>query len=198
MGRGPSGRDGGPCHPGERALVSELDALALGRGVGEAPGRVGDERAGPHGNCARLKTWRITVADSACAATNALINTVVASSNYSVLDPKKIVYDLSAAGRLTPLSFAVMQEGRAAIREAHLGPRRVQADGRPRTSSTGGRKDRGVVASVRLVGVGRQSGVETMANAAHIWTFRGRQDRAADRVPDAARSPRSHGGLERE
>ena len=29
-----------------------------------------------------------------------------------------------------------------------------------------------VVASVRLVGVGRQSGVETMANAAHIWTFR--------------------------
>jgi ketosteroid isomerase-like protein len=29
-----------------------------------------------------------------------------------------------------------------------------------------------VVASVRLIGVGRQSGVETMANAAHVWTFR--------------------------
>ena len=29
-----------------------------------------------------------------------------------------------------------------------------------------------VVAAVRLVGVGRQSGVETMANAAHLWTFR--------------------------
>ena len=29
-----------------------------------------------------------------------------------------------------------------------------------------------VVASVRLVGVGRQSGVETTANAAHVWTFR--------------------------
>ncbi len=29
-----------------------------------------------------------------------------------------------------------------------------------------------VVASVRLVGVGRQSGVETMANTAHVWTFR--------------------------
>ena len=30
-----------------------------------------------------------------------------------------------------------------------------------------------VVASVRLVGVCRQSGVETTANAAHVWTFRG-------------------------
>ena len=29
-----------------------------------------------------------------------------------------------------------------------------------------------VVASVRLVGVGRESGVETTANAAHLWTFR--------------------------
>jgi ketosteroid isomerase-like protein len=29
-----------------------------------------------------------------------------------------------------------------------------------------------VVVSVRLVGVGKQSGVETTANAAHIWTFR--------------------------
>jgi ketosteroid isomerase-like protein len=30
-----------------------------------------------------------------------------------------------------------------------------------------------VVVSVRLVGVGKQSGVETTANAAHLWTFRG-------------------------
>jgi ketosteroid isomerase-like protein len=29
-----------------------------------------------------------------------------------------------------------------------------------------------VVVSVRLVGVGKQSGVATMANAAHMWTFR--------------------------
>jgi ketosteroid isomerase-like protein len=29
-----------------------------------------------------------------------------------------------------------------------------------------------VVASVRLVGVGSQSGVEATANAAHMWTFR--------------------------
>lgn len=29
-----------------------------------------------------------------------------------------------------------------------------------------------VVVPVRLVGVGKQSGVETTANAAHVWTFR--------------------------
>jgi ketosteroid isomerase-like protein len=29
-----------------------------------------------------------------------------------------------------------------------------------------------VVVSVRLVGVGKESGVETTANAAHVWTFR--------------------------
>jgi ketosteroid isomerase-like protein len=30
-----------------------------------------------------------------------------------------------------------------------------------------------VVVSIRLVGVGRESGGETTANAAHVWTFRG-------------------------
>jgi len=30
-----------------------------------------------------------------------------------------------------------------------------------------------VVVSVRLVGVGKESGVETEANTAHVWTFRG-------------------------
>ena len=30
-----------------------------------------------------------------------------------------------------------------------------------------------VVVPVRLVGVGKQSGAETTANAAHLWTFRG-------------------------
>ena len=30
-----------------------------------------------------------------------------------------------------------------------------------------------VVVPVRLVGVGRDSGVETTANACHVWTFRG-------------------------
>ena len=29
-----------------------------------------------------------------------------------------------------------------------------------------------VIVSVRLVGVGKESGVETTANAAHVWTFR--------------------------
>jgi ketosteroid isomerase-like protein len=29
-----------------------------------------------------------------------------------------------------------------------------------------------VVVPVRLVGVGKQSGAETTANAAHLWTFR--------------------------
>jgi uncharacterized protein len=30
-----------------------------------------------------------------------------------------------------------------------------------------------VIVSVRLVGVGKESGVETKANAAHLWTIRG-------------------------
>jgi ketosteroid isomerase-like protein len=32
-----------------------------------------------------------------------------------------------------------------------------------------------IVVPVRLVGVGKQSGVETTANAAHVWTFRNRK-----------------------
>jgi ketosteroid isomerase-like protein len=32
-----------------------------------------------------------------------------------------------------------------------------------------------VVVPVRLVGVGKQSGVETTANAAHVWSFRNRK-----------------------
>ena len=47
-----------------------------------------------------------------------------------------------------------------------------------------------VIVSIRLVGVGRESGVETTANAAHAdlpW----REDRSPYNLPDNGRSPRS-------
>jgi ketosteroid isomerase-like protein len=85
--------------------------------------------------------------------------------DYSVLDPE-IVYDLSRR-TFDPLVF----HGHEGVREflrlvrEQWGSRRME----PQDLIDAG--DR-VVASVRLVGVGRQSGVETTANAAHVWTFR--------------------------
>jgi uncharacterized protein len=85
--------------------------------------------------------------------------------DYSVLDPE-IVYDLSRR-TFDPLVF----RGHEGVREflrliwEQWASRRME----PRDLIDAGDN---VVASVRLVGVGRQSGVETMANAAHVWTFR--------------------------
>jgi ketosteroid isomerase-like protein len=85
--------------------------------------------------------------------------------DYSVLDPE-IVYDLSRR-TFDPLVF----RGHEGVREfltlvrEQWGSRRME----PQYILDAGET---VVASVRLVGVGRQSGVETTANAAHVWTFR--------------------------
>jgi ketosteroid isomerase-like protein len=85
--------------------------------------------------------------------------------DYSVLDPE-IVYDLSRR-TFDPLVF----RGHEGVRE-FLTLVREQWGSRwmePQYILDAGET---VVASVRLVGVGRQSGVETTANAAHVWTFR--------------------------
>src|SRR5262245_64820272 len=83
--------------------------------------------------------------------------------DYSALDPD-IVYDLSRR-TFDPHVF----RGHEGVREfvgliwEQWASRRME----PRDLIDAGDQ---VVASVRLVGVGRQSGVETMANAAHVWT----------------------------
>ena len=85
--------------------------------------------------------------------------------DYSVLDPE-VVYDLSRR-TFDPLVFRGYEgvgEFLRLIRE-QWGSRRME----PQDLIDAGDK---VVAYVRLVGVGRRSGVETMANAAHVWTFR--------------------------
>ena len=85
--------------------------------------------------------------------------------DYSVLDPE-VVYDLSRR-TFDPLVFRGHEGVREFVRltREQWGSRRME----PRDLIDAGDK---VVASVRLVGVGRQSGVETTANAAHVWTFR--------------------------
>ena len=85
--------------------------------------------------------------------------------DFSVLDPE-IVYDLSRRtfDRFVFRGHEGVREFLRLIRE-QWASRRME----PRDLIDAGDK---VVASVRLVGVGRQSGVETMASAAHVWTFR--------------------------
>jgi ketosteroid isomerase-like protein len=85
--------------------------------------------------------------------------------DYSVLD-SEIVYDLSRR-TFDPLVF----RGHEGVQEFLRLTREQWASRRmePQDLIDAGEK---VVASVRLVGVGRQSGVETTANAAHVWTFR--------------------------
>ena len=85
--------------------------------------------------------------------------------DYSVLDPE-VVYDVSRR-TFDPLVF----HGHEGVREfltlssEQWASRRLE----PEELIDAGDK---VVASVHLVAVGRQSGVETMARAAHVWTFR--------------------------
>ena len=85
--------------------------------------------------------------------------------DYSILDPE-IVYDLSRR-TFDPLVFRRHEGVRDFVRLIweQWASRRME----PQDIVDAGDK---VVASVRLVGVGRQSGVETMAKAAHVWTFR--------------------------
>jgi ketosteroid isomerase-like protein len=86
--------------------------------------------------------------------------------DYSVLDPE-IVYDLSRR-TFDPLVFRGHEGVREFLRliREQWGSRRMEPQD---DLIDAGDK---VVASIRLVGVGRQSGAETMANAAHVWTFR--------------------------
>jgi ketosteroid isomerase-like protein len=84
--------------------------------------------------------------------------------DFNALDPA-VVYDLSRR-TFDPLVFRGhdgVREFLRLIRE-QWGSRRME----PQNLIDAGDK---VVASVRLVGVGRQSGVETTGNTAHVWTF---------------------------
>ena len=85
--------------------------------------------------------------------------------DYSVPDPE-IVYDLSRR-TFDPFVFRGHEGVREFVRISweQWASRRME----PQELIDAGDK---VVASVRLVGVGKQSGVETTANAAHMWTFR--------------------------
>ena len=85
--------------------------------------------------------------------------------DFSVLDPE-IVYDLSRR-TFDPLVFRGHEGVREFLRliREQWGSRRIE----PQELIDAGDN---VVASVRLVGVGRQSGAETTANTAHVWTCR--------------------------
>jgi ketosteroid isomerase-like protein len=86
--------------------------------------------------------------------------------DYSDFDPE-IVYDVSRR-TFDPLVY----HGHEGVREFLTLIREQWAAMRlePQEFVDAGDK---VVVSVRLVGVGKESGVETTANAAHLWTFRG-------------------------
>jgi uncharacterized protein len=86
-------------------------------------------------------------------------------ADYDVLDPE-IVYDVSRR-TFDPLVY----HGHEGVREFLALIREQWATIRlePQDFVDGGDE---VVVSIRLVGVGKVSGVETTANAAHVWTFR--------------------------
>ena len=86
--------------------------------------------------------------------------------DYSVLDPE-VVYDVSSR------TFdAAVYHGHEGVREflalirEHWATMRLE----PQEFVDAGDS---VVVSVRLVGVGKESEVETTANSAHLWTLRG-------------------------
>ena len=85
--------------------------------------------------------------------------------DYSGLDPE-VVYDVSRR-TFDPLVY----RGHEGVREFVALIREQWASMRlePQRFVDVGDK---VVVSLRLVGVGKESGVETTANAAHVWTFR--------------------------
>jgi ketosteroid isomerase-like protein len=85
--------------------------------------------------------------------------------DYSALDPE-IVYDVSRR-TFDPLVY----HGHEGVRQFVALMREQWASMRLEPQKFVDAKDK-VVVAVRLVGVGKESGVETTANAAHIWTFR--------------------------
>ena len=88
--------------------------------------------------------------------------------DYSVLDPE-IVYDVSRR------TFDPgVHHGHDGVRKAmsRFAEQWKTMQIEPQDFVDGGDE---VIVSIRLVGIGRESGVETTANAAHVWTFRGRK-----------------------
>jgi ketosteroid isomerase-like protein len=84
--------------------------------------------------------------------------------DYDFLDPE-IVYDVSRR-TFDPLVY----HGHEGVRKFQALIREQWATMRlePQDFVDVGDK---VIVSIRLVGVGKESGVETTANAAHVWTF---------------------------
>jgi ketosteroid isomerase-like protein len=86
--------------------------------------------------------------------------------DFSVLDPE-VVYDVSSR------TFdASVYHGHEGVREFLALIREQWATMRLEPQEFVDAGD-SVVVSVRLVGVGKESGVETTANSAHLWTLRG-------------------------
>jgi len=85
--------------------------------------------------------------------------------DYSVLDPE-VVYDVS-----TRTFDPFVYHGHEGVREFLALIREQWATFRLEPQEFVDAGD-SVVVSVRLVGVGKESGVETTANAAHLWTLR--------------------------
>jgi ketosteroid isomerase-like protein len=85
--------------------------------------------------------------------------------DYDVLDPE-VVYDVSRR-TFDPLVY----HGHEGVRQFVTLIRKQWAAMRLEPLDFVDAGDT-VVVSVRLVGVGKASGVETKSNAAHVWTFR--------------------------
>ena len=85
--------------------------------------------------------------------------------NYSLLDPE-VVYDVSRR-TFDPGVY----HGHEGVREFTSLIRKQWATMRLEPQEFFDAGD-DVVVSIRLVGVGEESGVETTAHAAHLWTFR--------------------------
>jgi ketosteroid isomerase-like protein len=85
--------------------------------------------------------------------------------DYSNLDPE-VVYDVSRR-TFDPMVY----HGHEGVREFVALIRGQWASMRLEPKKFVDAEDK-VVVAVRLVGVGKESGAETTANAAHVWTFR--------------------------
>jgi ketosteroid isomerase-like protein len=86
-------------------------------------------------------------------------------AEYDVLDPE-VVYDVSRR-TFDPRVY----HGHQGVREFLALIREQWATMRLEPQDFVDSEDT-VVVSIRLVGVGKESGVETTADAAHVWTFR--------------------------
>jgi ketosteroid isomerase-like protein len=107
--------------------------------------------------------------------------------DYSVLDPE-IVYDVSRR-TFDPHVY----HGHEGVREFVTQMREQWVSMRLEPQELIEAED-DVIVSVRLVGVGKESGAETTANAAHLWTVHAGKPRPASDLPDYGRGPRGGRG----